>query len=88
MPILEDIYGETALDYALREDKTQRNVANQILMGIMKYPFMHSGFTLINGILRAFEEDCPECGKFLDSRLVVSEHLDCSSLARKCLDPD
>lgn len=88
MPILEDIYGDTALDYALREDHTQRNVANQILLGIEKYPFMHSGFTLVSGILKAFENDCPACGQFLDSRLVVSEHLDCTSLSRKCLNPE
>jgi hypothetical protein len=63
-------------------------MANEILMGIKSYPFMHSGFTLIPGVLRAFEEKCPESGPFLNARLVVSEHLNCTSLSRKCLDPN
>ena len=62
VPILEDIYGDTALDVALCEERTQKNVANQILLGIENYPFMHSGFALVSGILKAFENECPAIG--------------------------
>jgi hypothetical protein len=87
VPILEDVGGETALDYALKdEENLQRNAANQILKGIENYPFMHSGFTIVSGILKAFKY-CPNVGHFLDKRLVVSEHFDCTSMSRKCLDP-
>jgi hypothetical protein len=49
---------------------------------------MHSGFVLVPGILKALFYECPAIGQFLDFRMVVSEHLDCTSLSRKCLNPD
>ena len=44
--------------------------------------------TLVSGILKALIYDCPDAGRFLDSRLVAAEHLNCTSLSRKCLNPD
>lgn len=49
---------------------------------------MHSGFTLVSGVLKSLQFRCPASGYFLDSRMVVSEHLDCTSLQRQCLNGD
>ena len=60
-------------------------MANALLIGIEKYPFLHSGKMLVKGINMAFEMDAPCLGKFLDSRLVSSDHLTCPSLERKAI---
>jgi hypothetical protein len=75
MPILQDINGDTALDLCLTEDKQDRNLANQILEGIARYPFMHSGFALVKGINRAFKWKVPFLSKFLELRRISSGHL-------------
>jgi hypothetical protein len=59
VPILEDIDSNTALDVALQ--KNDPNLANAFLKGIELYPFMHSGFVLVSGIINSFDK-CPHLG--------------------------
>jgi hypothetical protein len=40
---------------------------------------------LVNGILKAFEGNCPTLGEFLDERLVTSPHLDARLLKRAAI---
>jgi hypothetical protein len=46
---------------------------------------MHSGFELVPALIKCFGIDIPIVGDFLDSRLIMSPHLDCASLNRKAL---
>jgi len=40
---------------------------------------------LVKGINKAFKEGLGSVGNFLNSRLVMSDHLDCPSLSRKAI---
>jgi len=55
VPVLQDINGDTALDLALQDNEKQdMNKADIILKYIKDYPFMHSGYSLVSGINKAF----------------------------------
>ena len=60
--MLQDINDQTALDLALNDEMQNKNLANQILQGIAKYPFMHSGNALVTGINKAFKYSVPYLG--------------------------
>jgi hypothetical protein len=38
---------------------------------------------MVTGIVKAFKAGCPYFGQFLNSRLVVAQHLNCGSLSRR-----
>jgi len=65
LPFLQDINGNTALDLALSDGGGDMNLANCLMLGIKDYPFMHSGLSLVSGILKAFHADIPCLGDFL-----------------------
>ena len=88
MPVLENINGDTALDLAFPEDDSRKcdiNLADTILNEIKDYPFMHSGFVLVSGILKAFKENCPHLKDYLDARLKKSSHLSARSLRSRAI---
>jgi len=86
LPFLEDCNGNTPLDLALLDDdNADINLGNCMLSNIKDYPYLHSGPLLVTGVIRAFKYGVPVLGDFLDSRLVRSPHLHCSSLSRKAI---
>lgn len=70
---------------ALDEINGDQNLANQLMLGIKDYPFMHSGLALVTGVIKAFRLEIPCLGEFLQSRLIMSPHQDAGSLKRKAL---
>jgi len=71
-PILEDIFGNTIFDSAFDKGGETSALANVLLNGIEDYPFLSHGFVLVSGVIKAFEMQCPDIGKFLDKRFVQS----------------
>ena len=73
-PVMEDVWGNTPLDVCFDIHDSPYKIANSLLNGIKDYPFLSCGFVLVSGVIKAFLI-CPEIGKFLDKRFVVSKHL-------------
>ena len=54
-PVLEDVNGNTPLDFVFDlGDNCDRNLATTLLSGMQDYPFLSYDFVLVSGVIKAF----------------------------------